>query len=359
MTEVERCIYYVELSKLRFNQFFLSFGKCDRIAVFQEAVTCLSPTGSKASNGSKTTLKDVFLNGQKQLVQLETLLYEAFTESCKSGTPIDAEEIGHKITEICLFKASVLQRNVSFAEPLFALEYPKSIYNHREKENMISKISFEKLASNFKSEVDDHLRDDFVVCTLNINGNVLYLSRLEKGENLLYKLPLGRIAIRDGCINGSGMNFQDTMDEFARIMSINRETTTNAKYCTTSSEKKAWLSTRKQLDKSLENLLENIENSWLSGFRGLLSDKIILKCHVFDNFRARTEKMITGYLRRCFNSKTAGIELDDALCKTILRLGTDPQFEDLEDILYYILDCYQLKGVLIEYDELNIEDVRL
>lgn len=42
----------------------------------------------------------------------------------------------------------------------------------------------------------------------------------------------------------------------------------------------------------------------------------------------------------------------------ILRgLGPTPQYEDLEDVLYFILDNYQLQGIAVEYDEISIEDV--
>lgn len=67
--------------------------------------------------------------------------------------------------------------------------------------------------------------------------------------------------------------------------------------------------------------------------------------------------MILTYISRCLNTKKTKISLDIDFCKIIVRCGPDPSFEDLEDLLYYLLDSYQLRGIAIEYDEINIEDV--
>jgi hypothetical protein len=52
--------------------------------------------------------------------------------------------------------------------------------------------------------------------------------------------------------------------------------------------------------------------------------------------------------------------IDLGFCEMILRsFGPNPQFDDLEDVLYFILDNYQMQGIAVEYDEISIEDVRL
>ena len=51
--------------------------------------------------------------------------------------------------------------------------------------------------------------------------------------------------------------------------------------------------------------------------------------------------------------------MHEDLCKILVRIGIDPEFEALEDVLYYLLDSFQSRGISIEYDEINIEDVSL
>lgn len=68
--------------------------------------------------------------------------------------------------------------------------------------------------------------------------------------------------------------------------------------------------------------------------------------------------MLFTYISRCISKKTT-ISVHEDLCKILVRIGIDPEFEALEDVLYYLLDSFQSRGISIEYDEINIEDVSL
>jgi separase len=52
------------------------------------------------------------------------------------------------------------------------------------------------------------------------------------------------------------------------------------------------------------------------------------------------------------------LSFDLALCKILLAGGINTTFEEAEDVLYYLMDVYQTKGISIAYDEVDMDDMR-
>lgn len=75
-----------------------------------------------------------------------------------------------------------------------------------------------------------------------------------------------------------------------------------------------------------------------------------------------------GKLDRIFSSalsdgghevKRGRVKLDDALLENFLTLGSRCQDEEIEDLVYFILDIYQFHGVPVALAELDLDQVRL
>jgi hypothetical protein len=333
------------MASLRMNQFFESHSKLDRFSIFEEAVLSLSENDEL---GAPVSLKR---KSQKKIVdQIETLFNQAFTHICTFGSPDDAKELAHSYTLIQMYRRFVLQEQSNISGPSCYLEYPRFIFSSRGGLKNMSPVLSKRLLPNIPSNI--------VVCSIDYDSirELLYISRITSDRRYLFKLPLRRLAIRDGEVNGPGLSYDVAMEEFNDIMHTNKDTTTNAKFCSSNQEKSDWLKKRISLDTRLRDLLGKIEDEWLAGFKGILRTYECDSSSLIQ-FKDRLEKLIGQNLARHFNSKKVQSSFSLPLCQILVGVGPKPSFEELEDILYYLLDGFQLHGISIEYDELSIEEV--
>ena len=119
----------------------------------------------------------------------------------------------------------------------------------------------------FEDDFINAIPSNLVICSINfdIERGDVYITRLEKNNPTVFKLPLTRTSTRQG--ETDGLTFQMVSDNFADIMKRNQESTRGAKYCTTSQARRTWFDTRKFLDGELKEFLEQIEDKWLGGFK--------------------------------------------------------------------------------------------
>lgn len=129
----------------------------------------------------------------------------------------------------------------------------------------------ESFESNFLLSIPHSI----VVCSLNfdLDRGDLYVTRLEKGLQVVFKLPLTRQSTRNGEVDG--LTFITANNLFEVIMKGNKQSTHTAKDCVSSQSRKDWFAERKSLDNGLKELLDKIEKCWLSGFKVLSCELII------------------------------------------------------------------------------------
>lgn len=277
----DKSIYYSSLAKLKLDQFFKANSSVDRVSIFEEAVL-----GVPFSDPVETAMKKKsakVLAQEKTVKKLEDLLKEAFSSTSRFGSPGDLQMIGHSLLYLLLFRAFVLQVPITSEEILYSLyylgshhfltvEFPKSLYSLRQSKNTES-IAHDSEERAWKIEftrtILEKIPKDLLVCTLNCDPqrNLLYITRIENGKASIFKLPLLRAAAREGEVNGCGLSFSLAHGEFEAIMKINKETTSNAKYCVEKNDRKLWKETREDLNLSLEKFLNRIESEWLGGFK--------------------------------------------------------------------------------------------
>ncbi|KAF6764468.1 cysteine peptidase C50 [Ephemerocybe angulata] len=204
--------------------------------------------------------------------------------------------------------------------------------------------------------------------------STLLISRQECGEEavepLLFCVPLkGR---RD---NGTGdeeehLSFEDAVAEFMEIIRLSNESTKAAVQVRADDDeaRSNWWKERNALDVRLKELLENIEFCWLGAFKTILSPRSNLTAEQLDELRAQFDKVFQRNLHvkdkktkaRAGHRKAASqsqapsqVYLDDAMLRCFSALSPKCREEELEDLLYFILDLYQFHGVPVVTAEVD------
>lgn len=125
--------------------------------------------------------------------------------------------------------------------------------------------------------------------------------------------------------------------------------------------RKSWFTERQSLDGRLAALLDNIENIWFGGFRGLLSAR-----GTDDKALAKFAQSLSNTLNRHLPSrqkpsragKAVKIELHSHVLELFLTLG-HPGESDLEDsvtdLIYFVVDVLQFNGENNAYDEIDFD----
>lgn len=357
--------FYIGMAKFKFQLFMTQIAKHE-LQLFKESVLsipwCIPEFVARAKPSKR----------EKAIQSLAEYLKEALNYSFLYGTPHESAIISHKLMLIEFFKTYLFQsltRN-PVNELIFNMEIPKCLYNYRKYGTSQCEISKETFALKENGEIEDasvwrrsfesvsdNIPEGLIVCMLNFDakGGDLYLSRIETGKKVIFKLPLTRLATRQG--ETDGLTYHDVMEEFAGIMKMNKQTTTDAR-CTTKQSRRKWLDSRIALDLQLKDLLTRIENVWLAGFKGLLSAMAFVGPNVdeaLDSFKAKIENILFNSICKRFSATPIRLSFDVDLFKMILRMGADPGYDEIEDFLYYLLDAYQYQGVPVIHDEIDID----
>lgn len=74
-------------------------------------------------------------------------------------------------------------------------------------------------------------------------------------------------------------------------------------------------------------------------------------------FKSTIESLVFKAALPKASTKSKILELDWEISKIFVQLGASPNVDDLEDIVYFLLDVYQYNGVAIAYDEIDIDQV--
>jgi separase len=124
--------------------------------------------------------------------------------------------------------------------------------------------------------------------------------------------------------------------------------------------KKSWWAEREALDDRLKILLENIENVWLGGFRGIMAHQHRHQ-DLLSRFSGSLLRSLDQHLpSRQKNRKTIGVEsnLHTHVLHLFVALGhpDDRNLDDsIADLLYFVIDILQFQGEHNAYDEIDFD----
>jgi separase len=218
----------------------------------------------------------------------------------------------------------------------------------------------------FQKEYIDVIPPTWTVISVSLSENrdELYISKLQAGLSpFIIRLPLCRHNSRDA--DEEVFNFSQGRAELCEIIDLANFSTRDALDMTRSGAKSEWWAEREALDDRLRDLLLNIENVWLGGFRGIFS-QYPRQQELLSRFRSSFQKILDKHLpsRRKVGkrSKTSYLSLDPRILELFIGLGNPSKVkydldEPLTDLLYFVVDVLQFHGERNAYDEIDFDAV--
>ncbi|KZM19656.1 Separase [Ascochyta rabiei] len=216
-------------------------------------------------------------------------------------------------------------------------------------------------ASDFQQEYIDIIPEAWTAISLGLNEahDELYVTRFEAGvAPFLLRLPLARHASRD--LDEDEFTFEDGKRDFDEIIELSDFSTRNAKDMTSREARQQWWDEREALDTRLHELLVNMENIWLGGFKGIFSQHVRQP-----TLLAKFRKAFEDVLNRHLPSRSKKIQpkqavLDTRVLELFVGLGDLANEEldldeELMDLIYFVVDILQFNGEPNAYDEIDFD----
>ncbi|KAF1947348.1 hypothetical protein EJ02DRAFT_430161 [Clathrospora elynae] len=215
--------------------------------------------------------------------------------------------------------------------------------------------------SDFQKEYVDIIPETWTAVSLALSEarDELYVTRFESGSSpFVLRLPLARQASRE--MDEEVFSFEDGKRGFDEIIELSDFSTRTAKDMTSREARQQWWEEREALDTRLHELLINMENIWLGGFKGVFSQHE-RQPTLLARFRKSLENIMNEHLpsRRKKSQQKRPI-LDTRVLELFIGLGdaTSEEIdldEPLMDLIYFVVDILQFNGERNAYDELDFD----
>ncbi|KAH9460084.1 hypothetical protein Pst134EB_008287 [Puccinia striiformis f. sp. tritici] len=175
----------------------------------------------------------------------------------------------------------------------------------------------------------------------------------ETSNPLGVKLPLDRFNRREG--EDELFTLKVALEELQAIVSKSNAATQRARHVTGRADKISWWQERKELDIRMKELVEKIENDWLGACKGLLRPSN--KVNDIEALQAALENLFRHHLI-CSQDKTVyNRPLDQHIITCFTSLSIDCRDEDLEDLVQFVVDSYQIHEAPVVGDEVDVDQV--
>lgn len=213
-----------------------------------------------------------------------------------------------------------------------------------------SKLSF----SNALFTTDD-LPKDWVIVEIvsDSRNNLIILNRFDKFHKTGLTVKIN--------LKSPSISIKDTIYYFQSIISRSDKTTSfNTVRDIKSKEDRAnWWHIRRDLDDELKTLLQGIQAKWLGGFSAMLGTHMISE-NMIISFKKHFIDILINHLNNLTmkadvqKMKTDLNLLDPRAFELLLQLPINASMDDLEDLIYLILNVLNNKQ---DYSELDIESI--
>lgn len=336
-------------------------------------------TTAKAVRGKKP----VNVNFIEELQQARENLVEAHARCAGRGTNHDFQKISAALSQATVLLSAISRGRLRGSlHPLYsaymsevpklkALKFAQDVIEvEQEKMSREQYLQWPKLESersllgsvaDFQHEYIDMLPESWNAISLGLNDerNELYITRYESHTSpFVLRLPLARHSSRD--MDEEEFSFIDGKQEFEEIIELSDFSTRNAKDMTTREARLQWWSEREALDIKLRDLLVNMENIWLGGFKGIFSNHVRQPALL-----ARFQKSFEGTLNSHLPSRRKKgprkrTNLDPRVLELFVGLGDaskeEADFDEaLVDLIYFVVDILQFNGEPNAYDEIDFD----
>ncbi|KAF7793317.1 hypothetical protein EIP86_004429 [Pleurotus ostreatoroseus] len=213
-------------------------------------------------------------------------------------------------------------------------------------------------AGNLSRSQQDDLPRNWTVINISVTDdkNTMFVTRQRPGRDpLIVCIPLKGRREND---EEEQLGFNDVLAELKEIIQLSDEGTRQA--CSVRDDREqraAWWADRIALDKRLKELLENIEFCWLGAFKAIFAPPMTIPNDLLDQFRTSLEQIFERSIVLRDKRQKSLVHLDDSLIECFAAIPSKCRDEELEDIVYFILDFYQFHGVPVSSAEVDVDQV--
>ncbi|OQO08695.1 hypothetical protein B0A48_06565 [Cryoendolithus antarcticus] len=218
--------------------------------------------------------------------------------------------------------------------------------------------------ADFQARYVDILPEPWTAISLTLDEDCteLIIARYCRNNAPIFlRLPFARHKPED--VSEEKFDYHTAKSEIQEIIQRSNASCHNNDDVSSKGAKSSWWTERETLDRRLQDLLLNVEEIWLGGFRGILSTT---RQAMDDLLRLRRNIVATldRHLpsRQTARGKTSGFELDDSVLELFIALrkylDEESEMEELvTDLLYFVVDLLQLKGERNAYDEIDFDSM--
>lgn len=220
---------------------------------------------------------------------------------------------------------------------------------------------------NFQNDYVDIIPSTWAVVSISLGESreELFFTRYQAGEiPFMVRVPL-MISEDMSMEDEEQFGFERGLATLQDIVKRANVSTHSAKDMITKDIRAKWWKEREALDAELHDLLVNIENNWLRGYKGIFGG---YKRHpeLIARFNASFVRILNQHLpsRNSGNKKKNHriVTLDERVVELFLGIG-DPtedgvDLEDpIQDLIYLIIDILQFHGEKNAADEIDLDDM--
>ena len=239
------------------------------------------------------------------------------------------------------------------------------VANDTAEEEFFSSAMEQLSLSNFEADYVDIIPKawDAISMTLSESQEEILITKMRVHQNpFVLRIPLKRQDVLDS--DETSFGFEEAQCELREIIDFANTSSQDAKSQTGKAAKKEWWTTRSELDTRIYDLLQNIDNVWFGGFRGVFSQHIPgaeLLARFQQSLQVSLEKHLPSRQKSSKNKPAEHIALAPQVLELFVALGFPDETNDVDeqvlDLLYYVVDILQFNGERNAYDEIDFDSV--
>lgn len=370
-------------STISFPSVIDSEAQQKRDSASQAASTSRKPSAAASKRAKATPATEVFI---EKLIAARESLAQAQSFAMGSGSTRYGHHVSNLLSRITLFLSSTASRTsclqVSPLHAAFATELGRTTAAVRESRVIaIDKQKYESHGmppwpewtgfdvetgvsdvASFQKDYIDIIPTEWTVISISVSDDQseFLVSKLHAGRKpFLVRLPLKRLSSEDA--EEEEFTLQQGKQELLEIVEMANTTAHNARERTDKKAKAEWWEEREALDQRLGELLANMENVWLGGFRGVFSQKN-RDSRLLGSFSQSFHGVLDKHLpsrRKQGKGKQTKVNVYTKVLELFVGLKEGMEADELEnclvDLLYFVVDILQFHGERNAYDEIDFD----
>ncbi|KKY16482.1 putative bimb_emeni cell division-associated protein bimb [Diplodia seriata] len=339
------------------------------------------PVAKKGAKGKKASKEDV----STLLKKARDCIAEVQSQAVHTSSTSAVQRVCSMLNEVTILLSATTPKGAKGSlHPLYAAyltELPKTNASKLEQEAVSiehQKVNRETLlgwpgaadgqekplqltAADFQADYVNIIPQGWTAVSLSLNEaqDELYITRYVPWQSpFILRLPMARHNSRD--MDEEIFGFEEGKAELKEIIELSDFSTRHVPDLSKKGAKTGWWAEREALDARLGDLLANIENIWLGGFRGIFKKKgnRASLSRFSKSFENILDRHLPSRQGKGTKSKTS---LDWRILELFVGLGNPEDGVDLDeplmDLVYFVVDILQFNGERNAYDEIDFDSI--